>query len=638
MSFKKDYTPVRIEQGDLLAVENPARYTGGEWGSTFKQRVLDEIQLTGQTGYIRFAMCFPDIYEIGMSNLAIRILYNVLNKCPDVWCERAFSPWKDMDALMREKGIPLFSIESKTALRSFDILGFSLQYEMCYTNVLQMLDLSGIPLRSDDRGEEDPIVCAGGPVVYNIEPMTDFLDLIMIGEGEEMILELMVEMKRYKDSKKTSAPITRAAFLLSAAQIEGVYVPSFYDVTYSTGGTIQDVVPNKPEAPLKIRKRIILDMDHVPFPTDTIVPNTKIIHDRAYLELFRGCIRGCRFCQAGFVYRPVRERSAKVLCEQGIDIERNTGYDEIGMLSLSTSDYSELPVLTDNLLSAFEGHHTSLSLPSLRVDSFSLELTEKVSSTRKSGLTFAPEAGTQRLRDVINKGITEEDIMSSLELAFEGGWSSVKLYFMLGLPTETLEDVNGIADLVRRIEKLYFEIGKRTGQRMRRLELTVSTSMFIPKPFTPFQWEKQNTKEEFTQKQQILRDRLRSKNIKYIWHDLDTSVWEVVIARGDRRLGPVLLEGYRAGNIFDAWDDCFDIDKWMPILENHGLTVEFFATREREPQEVLPWDHIDCGVRKNFLLRERDRAYAGVTTPSCRENCEDCGAASFGGGVCYESK
>jgi len=638
MSDKKDYTPVRIEQGDLLAVENPARYTGGEWGSIVKQDILDEIRLTGQTESVRFAFCFPDIYEIGMSNLAVRILYHVLNEIPYVWCERAFSPWKDMDQLHRDKKIPLFSIESKTSLRAFDILGFTLQYEMCYTNVLQMLDLSGIPLRSCDRGEEDPVICAGGPVVYNIEPMADFLDLIMIGEGEEMIVELMAEMKNYKDSKKTAEPMTREQFLLRAVQIEGVYVPSFYDVTYHEDGTIREVVPNKKEAPAKIRKRIILDMDHVPYPTDTIVPNTKIIHDRAYLELFRGCIRGCRFCQAGYVYRPVRERSAKVLCEQGIDLERNTGYDEIGMLSLSTSDYRELPVLTDDLLSAFDGHHTSLSLPSLRVDSFSLELTEKVSSTRKSGLTFAPEAGTQRLRDVINKGITEEDIMSSLELAFEGGWNSVKLYFMLGLPTETLDDVFGIADLVRKIEKLYFDIGKRTGQRMRKLELTVSTAMFIPKPFTPFQWEKQDTREELSQKQMILRDKLKSRNIKYIWHDLDTSLWEVVIARGDRRLGPVLMEGYLAGNIFDAWDDCFSLGKWMPILEKHGLSSDFFATRQRDPQEVLPWDHIDCGVKKEFLLKERDRAYAGQTTPSCREHCENCGAASFGGGVCYESK
>lgn len=637
MQYKK-YIPVRIEQGDLLSVENPARYTGGEWGSIVKQEVLDEISRTGETQSVRFAFCFPDIYEIGMSNLAIRILYHVLNEIPYVWCERAFSPWKDMDKLMREKEIPLFSLESRTALRDFDILGFTLQYELCYTNVLQMLDLAGIPLSSKDRGEDDPIICAGGPVVYNIEPMTYFLDLIMIGEGEDMIGELMAVMKEYKDSKKTSVSMTREHFLLRAVQIEGVYVPSFYDVTYNDNGTIIAVIPNRPEAPSKIRKRIILDMDQAPYPTNSIVPNTKIIHDRAYLELFRGCIRGCRFCQAGFVYRPVRERSAKALCEQGISIEKNSGYDEIGMLSLSTSDYSELSILTDDLLSAFEGHHTNLSLPSLRVDSFSLELTEKVSSTRKSGLTFAPEAGTQRLRDVINKGITEEDIMSSLALAFEGGWSSVKLYFMLGLPTETLDDVFGIADLVRKIEKLYFDIGKRTGQRMRKLELTVSTSMFIPKPFTPFQWEKQDTKEELMQKQQILRDKLKSRNIKYIWHELDTSLWEVVIARGDRRLGPVLLEGYRAGNMFDAWDDCFSLSKWMPILEKHGLSSDFYATREREPDEVLPWDHIDCGVKKEFLLLERDRAYAGETTPSCREHCEGCGAASFGGGVCYESK
>ncbi len=637
MNFKKDYTPVKMEQGDLLSVENPARYTGGEWGSIVKQEVLDEIGLNGETSFIRFAFCFPDIYEIGMSNLALRILYNVLNECPYVWCERAFSPWKDMDALLRERKLRLFSIESKTPLRSFDILGFTLQYEMCYTNVLQMLDLSGIPLLSSDRGEDDPIICAGGPVVYNIEPMADFLDLVMIGEGEEMILELMAEMKRYKDSKKTETPMTREQFLLRAAKIQGVYVPSFYSVSYKEDKTIKAVVPNKPEVPAKIRKRIILDMDHVPYPTNAIVPNTKVIHDRAYLELFRGCIRGCRFCQAGFVYRPVREKSAAVLCEQGISIEKNSGYDEIGMLSLSTSDYTKLPELTDDLLAAFEGHHTSLSLPSLRVDSFSLELTDKVSSTRKSGLTFAPEAGTQRLRDVINKGITEENIMSSLEIAFEGGWNSIKLYFMIGLPTETLEDVFGIADLVRKIEKLYFDVGKRTGQRMRKLELTVSTSMFIPKPFTPFQWEKQNTKEEFMEKQQILRDKLRSRNIKYIWHDLDTSVWEVVIARGDRRLGAVLLDGYKAGNIFDAWDDCFKIDKWTSILAAHDLPVDYFATRERPKDEVLPWDHIDCGVRKDYLLRERDRAYQGVITPSCREHCEGCGAAEFGGGVCYES-
>jgi len=638
MADRKKSTPVCLRRGDLLAVENPARYTGGEWGSIIKEDVLEEIRRTGGTSAIRFAFCFPDIYEIGMSNTALRILYKVLNDCPDVWCERAFSPWKDMDKIMREKGVPLFSLESKTALRDFDILGFTLQYELCYTNVLQMLDLSGIPLLTADRGEDDPIIAAGGPVVYNIEPMADFLDLVMIGEGEEMIVELMAEMKRYKDSRKTDAPMSRTEFLQNAARIQGVYVPSFYDAVYNDDGTIKSVLPNRQGVPEKVRKRVILDMDHVPYPTDTIVSNTKLVHDRAYLELFRGCIRGCRFCQAGFIYRPVREKSEKVLCEQGIAIEKNTGFDEIGMLSLSTSDYTELPALTDGLLAAFDGHHTSISLPSLRVDSFSLELMEKASATRKSGLTFAAEAGTQRLRDVINKGITEEDIMSSLALAFEGGWNSVKLYFMLGLPTETIEDVIGIADLVHKIETLYYDIGRRTAHRMRKLELTVSTSMYIPKPFTPFQWEKQDTKEMLVQKQQILRDRLRSRNIKYIWHDLDTSLWEVVIARGDRRIGPVLLEGYRAGNIFDSWDDFFSLDSWMQILEKHGLSSDFYATRERGETEIFPWDHIDCGVKKEFLWRERQRGWAGKTTPSCREHCEGCGAASFGGGVCYESK
>jgi radical SAM family uncharacterized protein len=637
MSTRKKYDPVVLERGDLLSVENPARYTGGEWGITMKPQVLDDIQKTGETSFIRYAFCFPDIYEIGMSNLAVRILYNILNLCPYVWCERAFSPWKDMDQLMREKGIPLFSLETKTALCDFDVLGFTLPFEMCYTNVLQMLDLSGIPLRSCDRSEDDPIITAGGPVVYNIEPMADFLDIVMIGEGEEMILEFMVEMKKYKDAKNTDHPMTRAQLLQNAARIEGVYVPSFYRVEELEDGTVHSVNPAYPGIPERIRKRVILDMDQAPYPTEPIVPNTKIVHDRAYLELFRGCIRGCRFCQAGFVYRPVRQKSASVLCEQGILLEKNSGYDELGMLSLSTSDYAELPQLTDGLLEAFDGHHTSLSLPSMRVDSFSLELTEKVSATRKSGLTFAPEAGTQRLRDVINKGITEEDILSSLEMAFEGGWNSVKLYFMIGLPTETQEDVFGIADLVRKIEKLYFEVGRRSGQRMRRLELTVSTSMFIPKPFTPFQWERQNTKEEFSQKQQILRERLRSKNIKYVWHDLDTSVWEGVIARGDRRLSPVLLDGYLKGYMFDAWDDCFSLAKWMEVLEMHGLQEDFYTTRERKTDEIFPWDHMDCGVQKEFLLRERSRAYEEKTTPSCKEHCEECGAVGFGGGVCFES-
>lgn len=638
---------VPLSKSDLMSVESPARYVGGEFNAVIKEDMMEELEKTGKTSYVRFAFCFPDIYEIGMSNLALQILYHVLNESDFVACERAFSPWLDMDKILREKNIPLYSQETKTPLCDFDILGFTLGYEMCYTNVLQMLDLGKIPLLAKDRGEDDPVICCGGPCAYNIEPMADFFDIAMMGEGEEMILELSEKVREYKQSKNTDHPMTRQELLRNCDAIEGIYVPSLYEVSYfgddgsakAAGAPARGayVVPSDDGVKKVIKKRIIEDLDHCVYPTAPVVSNLRVVHDRSYLEVFRGCIRGCRFCQAGFIYRPVREKSVEVLCEQGRQLEKNTGYDEMGLLSLATSDYTRFPELAENLLATFEGHHTSLSLPSLRLDSFSLDLMEKVQSTRKSGLTFAPEAGTQRLRDVINKNIKEEDIFSALRLAFMGGWSTVKLYFMLGLPTETDEDVLGIADLAKRIEKLYFDVGRETGQKMRRLDITVSTSLFIPKPFTPFQWEPQNSKEELIRKQRLLKDNLRSRNIRYAWHDFDSSVWEVVLARGDRRLSPVLLEGYQSGCFFDAWDDHFKLGQWIEILEKHGLTIEDFA-REFSEEETLPWDHISVGVNKKFLLSERHKAHAETTTPSCREHCSGCGAATWGVGECFAKR
>lgn len=609
--------PVVIDNEILQSVEKPSRYTGNEWNMARKDP--QEVD-------IRFAFCFPDIYDVGMSHLGMKILYHMLNERKDTYCERVFAPWVDMEQKMRENNIPLFSLETFEPLSNFHIVGFTLQYEMSYTNILNMLDLGGIPLRSWERTEHHPFVCAGGPCTVNPEPLADFIDFFVIGEGEEVINEVL---DKFLEWKKGGHP--RKTFLEMIASIEGVYVPSFYDVKYNEDGTVQSINPKEDRYPARIRKRIVKELNESYFPEKIIVPYTSIVHDRIMLEIFRGCSRGCRFCQAGFIYRPVRERSPERLGNLAEDLAESTGYDEISMVSLSTSDYSRLGELTEDLIRRLEDKKISLSLPSLRVDSFSIELMDKVKTVRKSGLTFAPEAGTQRLRNVINKGITEEDLVNSARIAFMGGWNNLKFYFMIGLPTETMEDIVGIARLGEKIVELYRSM--QTKEKGKNLTLTISTSSFVPKPFTPFQWEAQDTMDALREKQKFLKSKLR-RSITYNWHDPEVSFLEAVFARGDRRTGEVLLRAWQKGCKFDGWGEVFNFDKWMEAFEETGIDPAFYANRRREPGEVLPWDHIDVGVSKKYLIREREKAYREEVTRDCLSICSGCGVTQFGCGIC----
>lgn len=602
----------------LKKVQKPGRYTGGEFNSIRKNP--DDVK-------IRYAFCFPDSYEIGMSHLGMKILYHLLNERADTFCERVFAPWPDMEEEMRNEEVPLFSLESKTPVKSFDFVGFTLQYEMCYTNVVNMLDLSGIPIYSKDRGEDCPFVYAGGSCTYNGEPVADFFDFFSIGEGEESTMELMDEYVKWKEEG-----LPRIEFLKRVAQLPGFYVPSFYDVEYDEEGKISRLQPNCPEAPLSVRKRVMENLSESYFPDKIIVPYVDIVHDRIMLEMFRGCIRGCRFCQAGMIYRPVREKSPEVLLRQAEKLIKSTGYEEMSLMSLSTSDYRSLPCFTEKLLEMTEEKKVSLSLPSLRVDNFSVGLMQKIQKVRKSGLTFAPEAGTQRMRDIINKGVTEEDLLKSAKIAFSGGWTSVKLYFMIGLPYEEIEDCVGIAHLAKKVVGAYFEEPKEKGKRPM---ITVSVSSFVPKPFTPFQWAAQNEPDEIHKKQYAIGDEIKSKYIKYNYHESKVSVLEGVFARGDRRLSKVIELAWKKGCKFDGWDEHFLSEKWDEAFNEAGINPAFYR-RERTYDEILPWDIIDIGVTKEFLMRENERAKKGIVTENCRQKCSACGANCFEGGVCYE--
>lgn len=606
----------------LMQVEKPARYIGNE---------INMVKKNPSEVDVRFCMCFPDVYEIGMSHLGIQILYDMFNQWEDTYCERVYSPWPDMDKVMREKKIPLFALESQDPVRNFDFLGITIQYEMCYTNILQILDLSGIPLHASERTWEDPIVIGGGPCTYNPEPIAEFFDIFYIGEGETVYRELM---DAYKDSREKSED--RLTFLKRAAGIEGLYVPALYDVVYHEDGTIASMEPNCPEAPEKVKKQVVQNLSDTYYPSKPLVPYIRATQDRVVLEIQRGCIRGCRFCQAGMIYRPIRPRSLEFLKKRAIEMLDNTGYEEITLSSLSSSDYDDLPELVYYLIEECRQRKLNIALPSLRIDAFSLDVMSKVQDVRKSSLTFAPEAGSQRMRDVINKGLTEEVILKGAWEAFQGGWNRVKLYFMLGLPGETEEDIAAIAELANKIAATYFELPKE--ERHGRPEITASTSFFVPKPFTPFQWAPMGTADYFEEKRKFLtgkvREQVNQRSIRYICHDAVTSELEGIFARGDRKLSEVIEKAYQKGCIFDAWTDYFQPDVWNELLDECGVDRSFYNYRERSEDEIFPWDFIDIGVSKNFLYREYENAKAGKVTPNCKMKCSGCGAATFHAGIC----